>query len=332
MSLWAQTTTNSYTQTNLTSDVSGVAPTTEPLLQNPWGLSRPTGATAKEAHWWAADQRTGVSTLYNADGSFVPLTITIPPASGSGTGSPTGTVFFNKYFLFATLDGTIQQWFAGSKPSPAGTGCYQCHTNKAVIMVNHASAGAVYTGITAAKNGTVEMYYAANSNGGVEVYDTSYNPVTLAAGAFVDPKIPAGYTPLGIQSVGSRIYVTFYSATLGGGFVDAFSPAGKLQLRLQHGWFDEPWGIAKAPSNFGFFSNMLLVGNTASGWIGAYDPTTGAFKGFLNDSTGSTITNLGLWAIFFGAGNTDSGPTNTLYFAAGIQGYAHGLFGAITAN
>src|SRR5690348_15672782 len=122
MSLWAQTTTNSYTQTYLTSDVSGVAPTTEPLLQNPWGLSRPTGATAKEAHWWAADQRTGVSTLYNADGSFVPLTITIPPASGSGTGSPTGTVFFNKYFLFATLDGTIQQWFAGSKPSPAGTG------------------------------------------------------------------------------------------------------------------------------------------------------------------------------------------------------------------
>jgi len=320
-------TVNSYTQTNLVSDQ------TEPLLVNPWGLSRPSSPNAGEAHWWAADQKTGVSTLYNADGTFIPLTITIPPASGTGTGSPSGTVFSNKNFVFATLDGTISQWFAGTTPTKPGTGCFKCHTNTAVVMVNHSSTHASYTGITVANNGGVPTYYAANSNGGVEAYDASYNPVALAPGAFTDPKIPAGYTPFGVQSVGKRIYVTFFSIAQGvGGYVDAFDTTGKLLLRLQQGWFDEPWGIAQAPANFGAFSGMLLVGNTGSGWIGAYSPSTGKFQGFLNDASGNAITNSGLWAISFGTGNVDAGPTNTLYFNAGIGNYAHGLFGAITAN
>lgn len=115
--------------------------------------------------------------------------------------------------------------------------------------------------------------------------------------------------------------------------MDAFDPAGKLLLRLQTGaWFNEPWGIAHAPSGFGLFSNALLVGNTGSGEIAAFNALTGKFLGVLEDSTGAAIINPGLWAIYFGSGNTDSGPTNTLYFNAGIEHYAHGLFGSITAN
>ncbi|MFN7996169.1 MAG: TIGR03118 family protein [Bryobacteraceae bacterium] len=324
---------NSYTQTNLSSDIAGLAKTTDTKLINPWGLSRPTAATAAEAHWWAADQATGVSTLYDADGSVVPLTITIPPASGAGTGSPTGTVFFNKNFVFVTLDGTISQWFAGTKPAIPGTGCAKCHVLNATLQVNHSSLGASYTGITFANNGGVPTYYAANSAGGVEAYDSAYNQISLASGAFADPKLPATYKPFGIQAVGARIYVTFSQPfPAPGGFVDAFDTTGKLLVRLQSGSFNEPWGIAKAPSNFGAFSNMILVGNVGSGWIGAYNASTGKFQGFLSDSSGNPITNLGLWAISFGAGNTDSGPTNVLYFNAGIQGYQHGLFGAISAN
>jgi uncharacterized protein (TIGR03118 family) len=321
---------NSYTQTNLVSDM------TESQLVNPWGLSRPSLPGAAEAHWWAADQHTGVSTLYDANGNIVPLTVTIPPASGTGPGSPSGTVFFQKNFVFATLDGTVSQWFAGSSPSNPGTQCAKCHTTSAIIMVNHSATGAVYSGITVANNGGVPMYYLANSapSGSVEAYDTSYNPVTLAPGAFVDSTLPAGSRPFGIQSVGGRIYVTFLPAgSTAGGWVDAFDPTGKLLLRLQNGsWFNEPWGIAHAPSNFGLFSNALLVGNTGSGSIAAFNPSTGKFVGFLKNSTGTVITNPGLWAIYFGAGNTDSGPTNTLYFNAGIQNYLHGLFGSITAN
>lgn len=324
--------TTGYTQTNLDSDIAGLAVGTDSRLVNPWGLSRPAEATAVEAHWWAADQATGVSTLYDADGTVVPLAITIPPAA-TGTGSPTGTAFYNKNFVFVTLDGTISQWFAGEKPAVPGTGCFKCHVSSATIKVNHASLGASYTGLTVANNGGVPMYYVANSTGGVEAYDTSYNPVPLSAGAFVDPKLPASYKPFGIQSVGSRIYVTFSQPfPAPGGFVDAFDPTGKLLLRLQPGSFNEPWGIARAPSNFGALGNLILVGNVGSGWIAAFNPRNGRFVGFVNDSTGNPITNTGLWSIYFGAGNTDSGPTNVLYFNAGIQGYQHGLFGAIAAN
>src|ERR1700722_2054943 len=94
---WAQDAgTNSYTLKNL------VTNQTDPHLVNPWGLSRPASASAKENEWWISDQFTGLSTLYDANGSVVSLVITIPSANGTATGSPTGTVFNNNNFLFAT--------------------------------------------------------------------------------------------------------------------------------------------------------------------------------------------------------------------------------------
>jgi uncharacterized protein (TIGR03118 family) len=342
--------TNSYTQTNLVSDLSGMAVSTDPHLVNPWGLSHYISASATEGQWWASDQRTGVSTLYEANGTIAPLVITVPPASGSGTGSPTGTVGFGANFAFVTLDGTISQWLSAAGPAarmgqtglnhagfnhaaiPAA-GCTGCHTTVAAIKVNHSSEGRVYTGVTVATSGGKQQLYAAASTG-VEVYDTSFNPVTLAPGAFTDPNVPAGYTPYGIQTAGSRIYVTFSPpppAT--GGYVDAFNAAGTLLLTLQNGaWFDEPWGVALAPANFGAFSSALLVGNTGSGAIAAFNPKTGKFVGVLENSSGKPILNPGLWAIYFGDGNTESGPVNVLYFNAGIQNFAHGLFGSIAAN
>lgn len=326
-------TVNSYTQTNLTSDIPGLAAVTEPLLVNPWGITRPALATAHDAYWWAADERAGVSTLYKPDGTFVPLTITVPSA-GTGLASPAGTAFFQKNFVFATLDGTISQWFAGAKPSPRGTGCTQCHTTDAVMMVNRSANGAVYTGITVATNSSGSAYYVANTAAGVEAYGTgTFAPITLGTGAFADPQVPAGANPFGIQSVDARIYVTFYNPAQGGGYVDAFDSSGNLVLQLQNGsWFAEPWGIAHAPAGFGKFSNAILVGNVTSGQIAAFNALTGKFLGFLEDSNGTPIANPGLWGLYFGGGNAESGPKTTLYFAAGIDSYAHGLFGSITPN
>ncbi len=334
--------TNSYTQANLTSDIPGFAAATDAKLINPWGLSRPNGATTKEDHWWASDQATGVTTLYNANGAVVPLTVTIPTASGTGVGSPTGTAIIATNFVFATLDGTISEWMAGLKPTAAqaskvigaAEACSGCHVTTASIKVNHASAKASYTGITVAVNGSASDIYVANAAGGIEVYDSNFNPVTLAAGAFFDGKVPAGYLPSGIQAVGKRVYVTYAPASPAtGGYVAAFTPAGKLILNLKNGpWLNQPWGIAQAPSNFGFFSGALLVANNGSGQITAFNPSTGAYLGTLNDATGAPITNSGLWAISFGTGSADAGPTNVLYFNAGIQNEQHGLFGSITAN
>jgi len=319
------TATNSYTLTNLVTNL------TDPHLVNPWGLSRPASSTAKENEWWIADQATGLSTLYDANGSLVNLVVTIPPASGTGTGSPAGTVFYNNNFLFATLDGTISNWNANTKPSKPGTSCSQCHVTSATIMVNHSASGAVYTGLTVAKNATsgAVTYYAANNNGGVEAYDTSFNPVTLP-GAFVDANIPASYKPFGIQAIGTKIYVTFYNGT-SGGYVDAFDTNGNLLLSLAQGSFSEPWGIAQAPASFGAFSKLVLVGNTASGQIAAFNPSTGALAGFLKNASAQRITIPGLWGIEFGNGNTESGPTTTLYFNGGGN-YSTGVFGAIAAN
>jgi uncharacterized protein (TIGR03118 family) len=114
--------------------------------------------------------------------------------------------------------------------------------------------------------------------------------------------------------------------------VDVFNPAGTLLLRLAQGWFNQPWGIAQAPAGFGVFQHTVLVGNVGSGWIGAYNPTTGKFLGFLDNASKKPIKIPGLWALHFGGGNSLSGPTSALYFAAGIDNYLHGLFGTITAN
>jgi uncharacterized protein (TIGR03118 family) len=306
------TTTNSYTQTNLVSDIAGMATFTDAHLVNPWGLSR-----SASSFWWAADEATGVSTLYNGAGAIQSLVVTVPPAKGTGAGTPTGTVALGSEFIFVTLDGTISAWTSGTK---------------AVIKVNNSANGAVYTGVTTAKNGTVEEIYAANSAGGVEAYTTAFSRITLPAGAFEDPSIPAGYTPYGIQAIGTKIYVTFSAAPGAGGYVDVFNPAGTLLLSLAQGDFNQPWGIAQAPAGFGKFQQTVLVGNVGSGEIGAYNPTTGKFLGFLENSSAKAIRIPGIWALYFGAGNADSGPTSSLYFAAGIDNYLHGLFGTITAN
>jgi hypothetical protein len=56
-----------YTQTNLVSDVDGMAAVTDPNLKNPWGLSRSSGSP-----WWVANNGTGTSTLYDAKGNPQP--------------------------------------------------------------------------------------------------------------------------------------------------------------------------------------------------------------------------------------------------------------------
>jgi uncharacterized protein (TIGR03118 family) len=235
------TATNSYTQTNLVSDISGMATFTDPHLINPWGLSR-----SASSFWWASDDGTGVSTLYNGAGAIQSLVVTVPPASGTGTGTPTGTVALGSEFIFVTLDGTISAWTSGTR---------------ALVKVNNSGSGAVYTGCTTAKNGTVQTIYVANSAGRVEAYTTAFSRITLAAGAFEDPSIPAGYTPYGIQAIGTKIYVTFSAAPGAGGYVDVFNPAGTLLLSLAQGWFNQPWGIAQAPAGFGKFQKSVQRGD-----------------------------------------------------------------------
>jgi uncharacterized protein (TIGR03118 family) len=330
-----------YQQTNLVSDIAGLAAFTDAHLVNPWGIS-----FSSTSPFWVSDNGTGVSTLYNGQGQPFPpgspLVVSIPPASGSGQGTPTGTVFNGTTgfvvtqgtssgparFLFATLDGTISGW------NPA------VNFSSAVIAVNNAGS-AVYTGLTMASNASGTFLYAANAqpspahpNGTIDVFDQHFTPTQLP-GSFTDPNLPAGYSVYNVQTIAGFLLVTYAlpptsPSQVGDGFVDVFDTNGHLIRRLiSRGPLDAPWGLVLAPARFGRFSKALLVGNLSNGYINAFNFETGAFRGTLESQQGQPIQNLGLWALTFGNGSQGFNP-GTLYFDAGIDNFQHGLFGAIT--
>jgi uncharacterized protein (TIGR03118 family) len=327
-----------YTQTNLIADTPGVAKATDPNLVNPWGLSRSSGSP-----WWVSDNGPGLATLYTGTGSTIPLVVTIPPAGGtSGTGTPTGQVFNGTadfqlaagkpaLFIFATEDGTVSGWNPGVNAS-------------AVIKVDTKSAS-VFKGIALAtvndpiQGPTNFLYVADFRKGHVNVYDGSFHRVHLDDDAFEDERLPRGFAPFNVQNIGGNLYVAFARQDsakhdevdgAGLGFVDVFTTTGRLLRRLDAGaWFNAPWGITEAPSDFGIYSHNILVGQFGSGEILVFDSVTGHFKGSLQDSTNAPISIDGLWDIAFGSGGT-SGPATTLFFTAGTDHEQHGLFGTIT--
>src|SRR5438045_3208807 len=78
----------SFTQTNLVSDVPGLAKTTDPNLVNPWGL-----ALGVNSPFWVSDNGTGKATIYDGTGKAIPLVVNIPAPGASAThATPTGQV------------------------------------------------------------------------------------------------------------------------------------------------------------------------------------------------------------------------------------------------
>jgi uncharacterized protein (TIGR03118 family) len=331
-----------YTQTNLVSNLTGVAAVTDPNLANVWGLSR-----SSTGDWWVSDNTTGLSTLYSGTtGAITPLVVTIPPSdpNTTSTGSPTGTVFNGTadfaiakgkpaLFLFSTEDGTISGWNPGVNPG------------KAIITVNEGTAS-VFKGLTIAQasiNGPLGYYlYAANfRKGQVSVYNTFFQHNTVAEQNFARFHAPAGYAPFNVQNIGDDIYVAYAKQDsvkhdeidgAGLGLVAVFHADGCLIQVLQSGpWFNAPWGLAVAPSDFGAYSHDVLVGNFGSGEILAFDPVSGSYRGVLRDANSNPIKIPGLWGLSFGNGTVPGGPATTLYFGAGPDNEANGLFGTLTA-
>jgi uncharacterized protein (TIGR03118 family) len=202
----------------------------------------------------------------------------------------------------------------------------------------------VLTGMTIAQVGKTSYLYVADlMQTKVSVYNTKFALVSLGAKAFVDPDLPKGYAPFNVQNIGNNIYVAyaqqntaknFVNFGAGLGYVDVFSSSGTLIRRLQHGsWFNAPFGLVLAGTDFGSFSHKLIVGQFGSGTLAAFDDQTGKFEGYMTNASNKVIAIPGLWAISFGAGQPSpqsSGPGNALYFAAGIKSGNGGLFGTLT--
>jgi uncharacterized protein (TIGR03118 family) len=230
-------------------------------------------------------------------------------------------------------DGTISGW----NPSVDAT--------HAILAVDRSTVrqgkflGAVYKGLALVGN---SLFGTDFRFGAVEEFDANFNLVA----SFTDPALASDcpirgqcFAPFGIQNIGGDLFVTFALqnaahhddvAGPGNGFVDVFDTTGKMIKRFaSNGSLNSPWGLALAPANFGQFSNDVLVGNFGDGRINAFDPVTGAFLDQLRDGNGNVIAINGLWGLAFGNGGV-AGPTNTLFFAAGFNDEADGLFGTIT--
>ena len=350
---------NDYIVDYLVSNLTGAAHR-DPHLQNPWGVAFLPGAP-----FWISDNNSGLSTLYDGDGDINSLVVKIPlpppplrPDVNPKASAPTGIVansaddfFVNgdpnwpARFIFDTEDGTISGWF-----STAGT--------SADLVINNSlngahckpkpaadCQGAVYKGLALGSNKTNgALLFATNFRSAkIEVYNSSFQAVNLGATAFVDDKIPAGYSPYGIANLAGDLYVTYAKQDApkhdsvscpGCGFLDIFNTDGALVSRLlpagKNAQLDAPWGVTLAPDSF-WPGGAVLVGNFGNGWINAFDHT-GKFLGSLqNSATKEPVAIQDLWTIMFTGPN---GPPNTspgtLYFTSGPDNQTDGRFGSIT--
>jgi uncharacterized protein (TIGR03118 family) len=317
---------DTYSWTNFQSDIAGVAQHVDPNLVNPWGMSASANGTI-----WVSDNGSGVSTLYNQDGTAVPLVVEIPTAAQNTEGAnPTGQVFNDTGFFQVTKNGTSASAlfiFVSEDGSISGWNPTLDETH-AIIAVDNGNGRnhAIYKGATlGVRNGHNFLYVTDFHRTKVETYDENFNRVN--PNGFVDPNIPSGYAPFGIRNFNGEIFVTYAKQDAakeddvhcpGCGLINVFDTSGHFLRRLtQRGNLNAPWGLTE-------FDGELWVGNFGDGKINVYDPTSGAFIETLMRADGTPLQFDGLWDLL---------PLgNGVYFTAGIADEGHGLFGLITED
>ena len=340
---------NGFKQTNLVSDGSVTAKTTDPDLVNPWGVAFFPGGP-----FWASDNAAspkGVSTLYDGIGDKVPLTVTIPaPTADTGAGAPgpSGMVWNGNpmaflvkgaaaLFMWATEDGTIAAWQGALSPM-----------NQAVTVVdnpNFVNGGTgtdpVYKGLAIGNNSRGLFLYATNfRTGKIAVWNSTFGADATLNAKFIDNTIPSTFAPFGIQNINGQLWVTYAKQDAakhdpvtgaGRGFVDVFDTDGNLLRRFaQRGVLNAPWGVVLAPAHFGLLGNAILIGNFGDGEISAWNLRNRDFIDWIRDGQGKIIKLGTLWTLVFGGGLTST--PQTLYFTTGLVNEQDGLFGTLTPN
>ncbi len=300
------------------------------MLINAWGIAFSPGGVA-----WVNSEGGGVSAVYNAEGAEVRPAVFIPSPGGNSGGHPTGIVFNGSNtdfilsngqaarFIFVGVDGVVSGWNGAAGDT-------------ALVIANN-SATSAYTGVTIASRGSNQYLLAANfRTGKIDVWDRTFKVVNDQR--FLDPYLPAGYAPFNVRSIGDKIYVTYAKvaangeeeAGVGNGYVNIFDTNGNLLKRFaSRGLLNAPWGVEEAPA--GFFEDEsdggVLVGNFGDGYINAYSHD-GKFLGQLRMNE-KPLQIEGLWEITFAPSTATSIDPNRLYFAAGPDDEADGLFGYI---
>lgn len=339
---------NKFAQTNLVANKASFgAKLVDPSLDNAWGL-----ATSAGGPLWVSDNNSGNATAYSGgiSGGAVSRDVVVPVPGGNPTGqvaNPTGdfpvggatgspAIFIVDTDSIGTTQspGEIAAWAGGTKfvvedsptGGPGGT------TPSAAVFKGLA--------VSIAPTAGPELFAADVANARVDVFNKDFSPLSTPT-EFVDPAIPKGYAPFGVQTLRGNLFVTYGKqnaaktnvvAGAGLGYVDEYSPNGVLLKHLVSGGssspLDEPWGLAFAPKGFGPFAGKLLVGNLGNGWINAFNPTTGAYLGALDNTSGAPIVIPGLWGLR--VGDAMFGGSNALVFSSGPNSYTNGLVGTLT--
>ncbi|MHB1562349.1 MAG: TIGR03118 family protein [Isosphaeraceae bacterium] len=332
-----------YDQTNLVSNVSGVAEQTDPNLLNAWGLAY---NARLQGPFWVANQYSSTSTVYAFNGTTSSKTLltvgvnnlggNMPPSStpGAGYGSTGiistgaagvtigssdflvgGSAGQTALFAFANLDGSISAWHSGT-----------------MATIQTSVIGASFTGLGIGDVGSTPYLYAADQNSAnVDIFNGKWQ----MTGHFTDPNLPSGYTAFNVQNINGTLFVTFVNPNVAtGGIVDEFKTDGTfiktLVSDVNGTHLDTPWGMAIAPTGWGQFGGDLLVGNNAvNGWINAYS-LDGTYQGHIMLSNGTAFSVPELWGLSFGGGGTKSGSPDVLYFASGGPNQTTGLVGALS--
>jgi uncharacterized protein (TIGR03118 family) len=337
---FAQAQVNNYTQTNLVSNVPGLALSVDDDLLHPWGMAASPGQPFR-----IAENGKGKFKSYDASGAqqdprgviAVPSGTTLPSnptgvaANTTGLFTPSGSPLPSP-FLFATRQGTVSAEYADSR------GDIQTTT---ILVIDHSTQGAEYTGIALLAPDCCGPYLAAADfhRAFIETFTSFFAPLGIP-GAFIDSNLPSGYAPWNVAVVGNRVFVTYALQDAsqndpvvgaGNGIVDIYNLDGSFLRRFaSNGPLNVPSGVVQAGGSFGAFSNDILIGNFGDGLVNAFDPNTGQLLGSLKDGNGNPITIMDLHSMIFGDGSV--GSANTLYLTAGLAGGTNGLFASITVN
>jgi uncharacterized protein (TIGR03118 family) len=317
--------TSKYVRHDLVADTAGFGGARlDARLLNAWGI-----AIDASDHFLIGANHSGEALWYDANGADAGTPVIIPAADTTVPGAPAGEVRNTTSdfvvpgtteaakMIFVTEDGLVVAWASGAA---------------AVKVADRSATGAVYKGVAIAEDGSENFIYAANFHGHtVDVFDKNFTYITTKP--FNDPNIPGNYGPFNIANLGGKLYVTYAipkspdfvddSAGPGNGYVDIYNPNGTLDKRfVSNGYLNSPWGLARAPAEFGEFQATILVGNFGDGIINAYSDD-GTWIGQIKDANKTVVTIDGLWGIGF----KPSSDPDQLYYTAGPSHEAHGLFG-----
>jgi uncharacterized protein (TIGR03118 family) len=340
-------------QTNLVASKEGYgAPIIEPLMKNPWGIAiRPAGFGG---HFWVGAAGTGKSIQYVGDVDGTPLfqdELTIVETRGAvsgvafnpGTGfvitqaHDNGPITAPTKFFFANLTGTVTAWTERARPG----GGFD-HPLDSAVVVDGSARGSSFVGVGVSPD--AQRMYAADfgADAQLRVFNSTFeeqaplaNPFRPAAG-----KQPGGFEAFNVQTLGNSTFVTYGRQVQpdpnkpppAEGRLAEFDNNGKLVARwFGRGFLNYPWGLAKAPKDFGLYSGCMIVGNFGDGSLVAFHPRLRVALDYVRDANGKKVIVEGLWGLQFGNG-ASLGEAKHMYFAAGVEKETEGLFGKLQAN